>query len=209
MIIDSDYNTLTILDKGIIRIRNLNEYNLLKYRDFDGNRIMIKLSDKCNITETFNEGIFNVNYGNISMQIRDYNELSKRVLFSVQNKTDQPIKELLLENKKEEIEKDFLIKVLNQYGKRIKCTDKIIIDDRFAVDANGQAYYIENNKFNRLCVVALSVNELRLIAKHELGDLNIDFKTKEIFCKVLFLLFPDKTDSVFFNQLPDRIKKLI
>ena len=45
--------------------------------------------------------------------------------------------------------------------------------------------------------------------KHELGEVKINFKTMEIYTKVLFLLFPNLNDSVFINQLPANIKKYI
>ncbi len=209
MIIDSDYQTLTIIDKGGIKIRNLNDYNILKYQEFDGNRIIIKLSDNCEIVETYNEGIFNVNVGSISMQITDYIELAKRIKFCMETKTDQPIKDLLLEHKKEELNREFLTKALSHYGNRIKFSDKIIIDDIFAIDENGQAYFLIKEKLTRLCIVAINHEVLKMNIDHALGNIKIDFRTKEIFCKALFLLFPDKTDMIFFNQLPEEIKSKI
>jgi len=72
MIIDSDYKTLTIIDnKGLMKIRNLNEYNLMKYEKFNGNRIILKLGKTAEIVETFNNGVFNVKIKTLRTQLRD------------------------------------------------------------------------------------------------------------------------------------------
>lgn len=210
-ILDSDYSTLTIIDNGKIKNRNLNEYNILKYGKFNGQRIIVKLSDKCEIVETFNEGIFNVYYGKLSMQIRDTLELCRRISFCIDNKVDDPIKELLAKNKKDELNLSYLQEFLSQYDKHIEfIDDKIVINKIFAVDKNGQAYFNDNGEFRRLCIVVGNIPALKMqVSDNDLGEHEIDFKTKEILMKVLFLLFPDITDSVFFNQLSNDIKKVI
>lgn len=207
-ILDSQYETLTIKNKdGLLSIRNIDEYNILRYQDFNGERIIIDLDENCSITETFEEGIFNIKYKDTSMQLRNKIEIAKRIKYCIENKTSDPIRELLFNEIKDELKEDILIRWLYPFGSRLSINkDCIIIDDLFKVDMNGQAYYKSNNTFNRLCIVAGKTGQINKVLTHELGDIQIDFKTMEIYTKVLFLLFPNIKDSVFFNQLPENLK---
>ena len=121
MIINSDYKTLTILYNNKIIFRQLNEYNLLKYDSFNGNRIMVKLNSNCEVLETFNNGIFNVKHGKTKMQLRDKNEIAKRLIFCMENKTTNPIKELMLKNQAKTVNKDYLINALKPFKSLINC----------------------------------------------------------------------------------------
>ncbi len=204
MIVNSDNNSLLIIDKNKLIIRNLNEYNIMKYQDFNGNRIIVKIG-KCDIVETYNEGIFNVSFDKISMQIRDPNDLCKRIKFNDENY----IIELLKNENKDKFNMDFLLKSLSGYHEFLKFTDhEIIINNMFSVDKNGQAYYFTDPKFkNKLCIVASNLKKLDY--KTEIGNIIIDFRTLEIIHKVLFLISPNINDSIFINQLPIEIKKII
>lgn len=201
-IINSDNNSLLILNNDKLIIRTLNEYNLLKYQDFKGNRIIVNIG-KCEIVETFNEGIFNVKYENFSMQLRNKNEICKRIKANDENY----IIELLKNEKKEEFNMEFLMIALKEYYNNLKFTDKEIIVNRFfSVDKNGQAYFLnENNQKQNLCIVATNLKNLNY--KTDLGNIIIDYRTLEIIYKVLFLLNPNKSDMVFIRQLPNYILK--
>jgi len=209
MIIDSDYGTLTIKnDEGYILIRNIDEYNILKYGKFNGYRIIKDFPDNVNVTETFDEGIFNVSQGTIKLQIRDKNEMAKRINYCIENNTSEPIKELLLESVSKSIQDDVLTMWLVPFGDKLSINkDEIIINNMFKVDMNGQAYYKDNNdSWQFLCIVASKTGQLNRIINHSLGNVTIDFRTMEIYSKVLFLLFPNINDNVFYNQLPAHIK---
>lgn len=212
IILDSEYETLTVqLPNGQILIRNIDEYNILKYQKFKGRRIIKRIDKDCKVTETFNEGIFNIVYKDTSMQLRDKIEIAKRLSYCIENKTSEPIRQLLFDNIKDELKEDILIRWLYPFGSRLSINkDCIIIDDLFKVDMNAQAYYKgANGQFNRLCIVASKTGQLNKVLTHELGNIEIDFKTMEIYTKVLFLLFPNVKDRVFFNQLPANIQKHI
>lgn len=203
MIINSDNNSLLILQDNNLIIRNLNEYTLLKYQDFNGNRIILKIGN-IEIIETFNEGIFNVIHKDISMQIRDKIELCKRIKLN----DEKFIYELLLSEKSPEFNMEFLLKALNPFYNRLKFNnDLIIVDNLFCVDKNGQAYFIEKNENKKLCIVANNLKTLNY--KTDLGDLQISFRTLEIIYKVLFLLHPNLKDNVFTRQLSEDILKII
>lgn len=203
MLINSDNNSLLILKDQKLFIRNLNEYTILKYQEFNGNRIILKIGNT-EIIETFNDGIFNVSYNNLSMQIRDPIELSKRIKFN----DEKYIIELLLNEKSNEFNMDFIVTSLSNYFDNLKFTDtEIIINSLFSVDLNGQAYYYSNDKKLKLCIVASNLKSFDY--KTQLGNIKIDFRTLEIIHKVLFLLSPNCHDTVFFNQLPIKIQDLI
>lgn len=207
MLINSDYNTLTLMDsKGKIYFRQINDYNLLKFVDFDSNRIMVKLNSNCEVIETFNNGIFNVKYGNIRLQLHNKQEIAKRLKYCMENKTTEPIKELILDKQSDKVNRDYLINSLKPFYDKIKFTnDSIIVKDLFKVNNNGQAYKLNKTKWSFLCIVVNSFNEDKI--KTDLGNIKINFKTQEILFKVLFLLFPNKLDSVFMNQLTQEQKE--
>jgi len=209
MIIDSDYQTLTIktFDNKIL-IRNIDEYNLLKYKDFNGERIKKTFKDGTKVEETFNDGIFNISHKDIKMQLRNKIEVSKRLKYCIDNDTTQPIKDLLLDNIESEIKDDLLYHWLVPFIQRVQVNKtEIIIDEYFKVDMNGAAHYKQGNKWHFLCIVASEAGKINRFIKHDLGSINIDFKTMEIYTKVLFLLFPNLKDSIFMNQLPDKLRK--
>jgi len=212
-IIDNDFQTLTIKDiHNKIIIRNIDEYNLLKYGElFKGDRIIVKLSDECQVIETYNNGIFNIKYKEYKMQIRDKIEVCKRLKFCMEQNTTIPIKELLLNEVKTTIEINWLKEVLKPFGDRVEIKEdkKIIIDNLFMVDERGQAYYKTNQDFKSVCIVADQKGKLNYKLGHELGKFNLNFRTLEIYSKVLFLLYPNMNDSVFINQLPKKIKEII
>jgi len=209
-IIDNNYDTLTVLDKDQkLLIRSINDYTLLKYKDFNGERIHFKLGN-VEVLETFNDGIFNVNVGENKLQTHNKIEMAKRIRFCVTNNTNEPIIELLKDELSEEMNKEFFVNMLKPFMNRVKILDDkaIIIDDIFKVDMNGQAHVKVSGKngWKFICIVAGSP-QFKHQLTHKLGTFKIDFRTTEIYFKVLFLLYPDLSDDVFFKQLPSNIKK--
>ena len=209
-IIDNNYETLTVLDKDQkLLIRNINDYNLLKYKDFNGERIHFKLGN-VEVLETFNDGIFNIKVGNHKLQTHNKIEIAKRIKYCLTNNTSDPIVELLKDELSQEINREFFINMLKPFEKHIKILDdkSIIIDEIFKVDQNGQAHVKVSGKngWKFVCIVAGS-SKFKHQISHQLGTFKIDFRTTEIYFKVLFLLYPDLSDDVFFKQLPSNIKK--
>lgn len=210
MIIDNDYQTLTVkTNDNKILVRNIDEYNIMKYQDYKGDRIIKQLDKDTEVIETFNNGIFNIRYKTIKTQIRDRIEVCKRLRFCIENNTIEPIKELLQENINKEIKQDWLKEVLKPFGDRIEFKgERIFIDNMFAVDENGQAYVNYKDDLRSLCIVASQTGKMNYLISHNLlGEVKINFRTMEIYLKVLFLLFPNTKDSVFMNQLPKEYKE--
>jgi len=211
MIIDNEYDTLTVLDKNKkLLIRNINEYTLLKYQDFKGELIKVKLSKHVIVEEAINnEGVFNITVGKHKLQSRNKIEIAKRLKFCMTNKVTEPIIELLRDELTDEINKEFFKNALSPFGDRLNFLhdDSIIIDDIFKVDKNGQAHVRTNNKTWKFVCIVAGDPKFKHHINTALGAFKIDFRTTEIYFKVLFLLFPDTKDSIFMQQLPAPIKK--
>jgi len=211
-IIDNDYDTLTVMDQNKkIIIRNMNEYNLFKYGQFEGKQIKVKLNKYCKVEETFNDGVFNITIKGHKLQSHNKIEVIKRLKFCMDNQTIEPLVELFHEEIKDELNKMFFEEALKPFMNRLTFDEdkSIVIDGFFKVDSNGQAHVKNNNgKFKTLCIVAGSKGFKHMI-NHALGKFKVDFRTIEIYYKVLFLLYPNKSDSVFYNQLPKSIKEII
>lgn len=206
MIIDSDYNTLTIIDnKGLMKLRNLNDYTLMKYGQFNGNRIILKLGEDADITETFNDGIFNVRIKTLHTQLRDKEKICFCINHYLQNKDITPLRDLLRDKFQTSVDINLLHSFLFRFEQRLKYTDKaMIIDDRFKVDHVGQAYFYNRNtkSWTNLCIVATgNLDNVFEIHDKILGKFKSNYKTLEIISKVFFLLNPNISDKVFYNQL--------
>jgi hypothetical protein len=203
LIINSDYNSLLIQKGSKLFIRNLNEYNILKHKDFDSNRINVTIGS-VNIHETYNDGIFNItvtseNHNELKFQVHKTIDLCKHILFN----DEKLLLKFLQGEKKTDINQQFLIKSLKGFYDNLKFTnDSIIINDLFKVDKNAQAYFLHEDKEKPLCIVAVNHEKFKMFDNIGLGDQEIDFKTMEILHKVLFLLIPNMQDSIFINQLP-------
>lgn len=125
--------------------------------------------------------------------------------------SNQPLLELFKEEIQDDLNEEFFKVSLSAFENRVKINDDkdIIIDEFFKVDKNGQAHFKNiNGQWKFLCIVAGSPKFKHFI-QHAIGRFEVDYKTIEIYYKVLFLLYPNKSDSVFYNQLPDHIKEVI
>ena len=121
MIIDSDYNTLTILDNGKkLLIRNINEYNIMKYGEFNGQRIIKEINEVCKVEETFNDGVFNITIKDKKLQSRNKIEVCKRLRYCIDNNTIQPFIELFQDEMRDELNKIFFDTALKPFEHRIK-----------------------------------------------------------------------------------------
>jgi len=212
MIIDSDYKTLTIIDsKGLMKIRNLNEYNLMKYDKFNGNRIILKLGKNAEIQETYNNGIFNVRIKTLRTQLRDKEKICLCINHYLETKDLTPLKDLLKDKFQASVDINLLKQFLFKYEPRLKYKfNELIIDNRFKVDHVGQAYYYNKNikKWTPLCIVATgNLNQVFQIHDKVLGSFKSNYKTLEIVSKTFFLLNPNLNDKVFYNQLDKGLKE--
>ena len=100
-------NSLLVYEDGKTKIYTNDTYNLLKFKEFNGERIILhtksKLDDeitKIYVQETYDRGIFNVQYNKETLQIRDCIQMSKAIDEYLKTDSNKKIKELFLISQK-------------------------------------------------------------------------------------------------------------
>ena len=211
-------STIILFNDGKVNTVPNNLYNQLKYREFNGNRISyVFVKDEMHVQETYTEGIFNCYFNGEVLNIRDTTSLilsiKKHRETNNTNEYESLFKRQYFHEKKEEIMNE-MIKV---FGDRVKTqyTDNkhkdviYIIDDRFMVNDRGVSYYkTDTGNWSFLCTVAEG-NMSSMTFKTKIGEIKLGETELTIMGKIGFLLYPDIHDTVFFEQLPDRLKQVI
>jgi len=183
-------------------------YNLLKHKVFEGERIFHQWNDKNYIQETYDDGIFNATLDGQTIQLREENKVANIitegniVTYGLLWKGDY------ITNNKKEIMQGFL----KGFGDRVKFYKKgYIVDDNFLVKHDGSAHLLNKEKKIRerekyICIV---VKKVLKPYKFNIGkiEIELDEKTQEVMAKIMFLLFPNMSDTVFTNQLPAQLRK--
>ena len=220
-------NSLLIYENGKTKLYTADVYNMLKFKQFNGERIILNTKDKKNgkvfVQETYDRGIFNVEYGGETLQIRDTIELSKAIDEYLKTKTNTMIKELFLAKYREANYVRIMELMAKSFGKHVKVVKgEFVIHDMFMVDKKGSAHYKSKNKdhvnkklkrnWKYLCIVPKGkLRKMRI--KTKIGEMELTRTDVEIMAKVGFLLYPDINDSVFMNQLPkvlqEKLKKIM
>ncbi len=214
MLLEEREDQIIIVDlNGIVDTKPKTDYFILKFKDFDGDRIFYQFDKDSWIQETYNDGIFNCVYKKERMQLRQANRIAFAINWHKNNKNQKlalkPFEELFKKNFAHNIQLDVLKSILKPFEHRLKYVDDgIEIDERFFVNKNAQAHYKNQGIYESLCIVASGYLE-NFDVDSKIGDIEINAKTLEIVAKVMFLLKPDVKDSVFFEQLPDELKTQI
>ena len=135
-------NSLLIYENGKTKLYTSDIYNMLKFKQFNGERIILNTKDKKNgkvfVQETYNRGIFNVEYGGETLQIRDTIELSKAIDEYLKTKTNTMIKELFLAKYREANYVRIMELMAKSFGKHVKVVKgEFVIHDMFMVDKKG------------------------------------------------------------------------
>jgi len=208
MLLEDREDQIIVKDiNGNIDTKPKTEYFLMKYVDFEGNRIFYQFDKHSWIQETYNEGIFNIVYKSGSMQLRDAEKIIFCINFHKNNPDSkhrmQPFEELFMKNFVDKLETDVLKSILKPFEHRLNfANDAIEIDERFSVDKQGQAYQKFDGIWKSLCIVArTSATNDRFNIDTVIGNIEINAKSLEIIAKVMFLLKPNLRDSVFTSQL--------
>lgn len=191
MILEKKSNELIIKKpNGAIESVPLTPYFHLKYEKFDGDRIIIDMPDGRNITETFDEMIFNLTKGSQRIQShpRDADLVSLSIISYIDTKNPQgfdTVFDTCLHDKEADI--NAIETMIRIYNGRIRVNDiGFIVDDLFIVDRKGQAHLVkEGRPVKFLCVVAKNARNV----------------SEEILSKIIFLLNPNLDDDVFTRQL--------
>jgi len=198
MILEERRNELLIRndDYSIESVPNL-PYFRLKHMMFGGKRIVYTLPHGREISETFDDMIFNITKDGVIIQTTPSKaNMVALVVFSYINSKDIEHFDFMFSNKFEESDVDIrairtLIKI---YSPRVRMFkdgkwDGIVIDDMFLVHNDANTYLIENNIVQKfICTVARSST-----------------KTEAMISKIMFCLNPNLDDDVFVRQLPTHI----
>ena len=223
-------NSLLVYEDGKTKIYTNDTYNLLKFKEFNGERIILhtksKLDDeitKIYVQETYDRGIFNVQYNKETLQIRDCIQMSKAIDEYLKTDSNKKIKELFLRKYMEANRVKIMKLMAKSFTEKVHVnTDgNFIIHNIFMVDTKGSSYYKSSSKLQRgqqklhkdkrwnyLCIVPKGKLR-RFKIKTDIGEVELSTLDVEIMSKVGFLLYPDLTDSIFMSQLPQVWKNLL
>jgi len=206
MLLEEREDQIIIVDlNGIVDTKPKTDYFILKFKDFDGDRIFYQFDIDSWIQETYNDGIFNCVYKKERMQLRQADRIAFAINWHKNNKNPKlglkPFEELFKKNFAHNIQLDVLKSILKPFEHRLKYVDDgIEIDERFFVNKNAQAHYKNEGIYKSLCIVASGYLE-NFDVDSKIGDIEINAKTLEIVAKVMFLIKPNMKDSVFTEQV--------
>lgn len=199
-----------IMINGKVKTITNDTYSQLKYKTYNGNRIFYDFGDGFKIQETYDNGIFNCYIGESVLNIRDGKKIAEFVLDKNKSGYEKFIKEHYIEQHRTEL----LDKVIATFDDRVtKVKDGYIVDDMFKVDNKGTSYFATgmgtlDDTWKFLCTVAQG-NIRKMSIDSEVGLLELDTTCMTILAKIGFFCNPDVHDSIFMNQLPQKIQKLL
>ena len=202
-------------------------YNKLKYEYFQGGRISYSFGDDIGtVQETYNDGIFNCTYRDMSMQIRSRDVLAVAILEHMRHIGGPSLYESLFREEYEKLHQADLLKyMLAGYRDRVRVVtmagggrmmkeaapdmDVYIDDGLFRIDAHGNASVLaldedgesRREMYRQICIVAHGEIRERSI-ETPIGPVRMNEQTVTTLAKAMFLLDPDLEDGVFTRQLP-------
>lgn len=208
-------NTLILFESGKVKTVPNTLYNQVKYRDYKGERIVYHFDNETYVQETFDNGIFNAFMNEETIQIRDSVSVCESINHHKENNQDKTFvglfKSLYLVEKRDEI----MAELIDVFGDRVKTIKRdsgtilFVVDERFMVDDKGVSHYKDDSGTWRfLCTVAQG-NLSKMTISTKIGDIELGSTELTIMGKIGFLLAPDITDTVFFEQLTDKMKAVL
>jgi len=206
MLLEDREDQIIILDlNGKVDTKPKTAYFVLKFKDFDGDRIFYQFDKDSYVQETYNDGIFNCIYKKERMQLRQANKIAFSINWHKNSKNPilgiKPFEELFKKNFAHNIQLDVLKSILKPFEHRLKFVDDgIEIDERFFVNKNAQAHFKNQGIYESLCIVAKGYLE-NFDVDSKIGEIEINAKSLEIVAKVMFLIKPNMKDHVFTEQI--------
>ena len=191
-------------------------YYLLKYKQYDGNRISYNFSETVFVKETFDDGIFNCTYGKNLVQIRDFDDVALSIQSHVDTDTLDVFDELFSkkwsEIHKEELVTWFLQEFITSGRISVKHS-RYVIDGIFEVDSHGNAYALnkrdkQDDQWKSICLVSpsnLAPKEMMFKGVPTM----VDVTTQSIIAKTMFCMNPNTEDHGFMVQLPPKLRRWI
>ena len=208
-------NSLILFEAGKVKTVPNTSYNQVKYRDYKGERIFYTFSDGIYVKETFDDGIFNAFMNEETIQIRDSVGIAEAIRFHKANNQDKSFEDLFKKLYFVERKTELMAEMIDVFGDRVvtkRMKDNsvaYIIDDRFMVNDVGVSHF--KNDFGTwkfLCTVAQG-NLSKMTIQTKIGEIELGSTELTIMGKIGFLLSPDITDGVFFEQLSDKMKSVL
>ncbi len=208
-------NSLILFEAGKVKTVPNTLYNQVKYRDYKGERIFYTFSDGVYVKETFDDGIFNAFMNEETIQIRDSIGIAEAIRSHKANNQDKSFEDLFKKLYFVERKTELMAEMIDVFGDRVvtkRMKDNsvaYIIDDRFMVNDVGVSHF--KNDFGTwkfLCTVAQG-NLSKMTIQTKIGEIELGSTELTIMGKIGFLLSPDITDGVFFEQLTDKMKSVL
>lgn len=215
-------------NNGHIRTLLKDTYSQAKLTKFDGNRIFYKFDDVYRVEETYDERVFNCYMNDAHLVIRDGEKIAEFILDNNRIGFEVFFKERFYQHHKTE----FIDEIIRSYGDRVvKVPDGYVIDDIWKVNNHGSSYVKQKgwkghwdhyddvqvhgehakglvNDWHFICTVAQG-KLMKMNIDSEIGELELDEITMTIMGKVNFFMNPNVEDSVFMNQLPKELQKVL
>lgn len=199
-------DTLLVEMDGRVELLPNNDYTALRVVKFGGERISHDFGDGCVIQETYNRGVYNCECGGESIQVYDGGLLARAIL----DDDGESYREIFAEWHGAKLQEHAVDAATGPYGDRVRRDgDKYLVDDDWAVDQNGWAFYRhDDGEWRGLCLVAnRTVDRMVVLPGHE-KPVTVNGKTWIVIAKILFLLFP-VPEPVFMRQLPERLRQSV
>jgi hypothetical protein len=208
-------NSLILFEKGRVKTVPNTTYNQVKYRDYRGERIFYEFSDDVYIQETFDDGIFNAFMNGETIQMRDGVQVTTSIQRHKEDRDDDTFSKLFKNLYFIERKTELMGEMIAVFGDRVvvkttKNGDSLyIVDERFMVNDKGVSHYMNDlGTWQFLCTVAQG-NLSKMTLQTKIGDIELGSTELTIMGKIGFLLSPDITDTVFFEQLTDKLKDVL
>lgn len=221
-------NVYVVEDKGKVKTILNDKYNEVKLEHYNGERIFYDFGNGLKVQETYDERIFNCYKNDVIINIRDGGKIAEFIL----DKNATGYSEYFTSHYYQQHKSEFMDKIIESYGDRVvKVEDGYIVDDLFKVNNQGSSYFFSetdkghwdnqqevlvhgehakgrDGNWHFLCTVAQG-KFLKMSIDSEIGALELDETTMTIIAKINFLLNPNTNDSVFMNQLPESLRKIL
>lgn len=211
VVLEERDDLLIVMQNSKVETLPLSPYTALKHKYFHGNRIIYKFNDEMEVMETYTDGIFNCTLRSERLQIRKRDDIAKAIVRHHETNDCTYYEQIFATEYAKHYRTDLLMQLLEVYGERVKVRgDAFVIDGIFRVDQHGNAYVKEANKYGwkNICIVVQGKLKPRYIDT-PIGSIQLDETAMTIIAKTTFLLFPNLEDTVFGQQLPDGVKRML
>ena len=209
-------NTLLVFENNKLKTYSKDEYNMLKLKQFNGERIYHvakpndqSFGDEIEYHETYTKGVFNVKYKGETLQLREPIKIALAIRESLESNKHGKLVEMFMDKYKEEHKIEVMQQLADNFGGRVQfVNDMFIVDDMFMVDKRATAHKkMVGGGWASICIVA-DVKQCTIPIKTKIGVIILSQTEVEILSKIGFLLYPNMSDTVFTGQLNQKEKDI-